>query len=108
MTERIWDQLLTQQGKTVFSQVGVSQQSGVIRRHALLAMDANYNFTGDKPDPISETSKRLQPVMRAFRSRVPRYKQDKCFKRDIDAVPEIDINGFDRDQCATALPSLAR
>ena len=108
MTERIWDQLLTQKGKTVFAQVGMSQQSSVIRCHALLLMDTNYNFTGDKPDPISETSKRLQPVMRAFRSRVPRYKQDKCFKRDIDAVPEIDINCFDHDQCASTLPGLAR
>ncbi len=59
MTERIWDQLLTQQGKAVFAQVGISQPSSVIRRHALLAVDANYNFTGDKPDPIPETSKHL-------------------------------------------------
>lgn len=108
MTERIWDQLLTQQGKTVFAQVEMSQQSGVIRHHALLVMDANYNFTGDKPDPISETSKRLQSVMRAFRSRVACYEQDKCCKRDIDAVPEIDIDCFDRNQCASTLPSLAR
>ena len=108
MTKRIWDQLLTQQAKTAFAQIWMLKQSGVIRRHALLVMDANYNFAGDKPDPISETSKRLQTVMRAFRSRVDRYEQDKCFKRDIAAVPEVHIDCFVLDQCASTLPSLAR
>tara|TARA_B100000686_G_scaffold314568_1_gene360745 strand:+ start:577 stop:756 length:180 start_codon:yes stop_codon:yes gene_type:complete len=59
MTERIWDQLLTPKGRTVFAQVGMGQQSGVVRRRALLVMDANYKFTGDKPDPMFETSKQL-------------------------------------------------
>mgnify|MGYP004317091287 CR=1 FL=1 len=45
--------------------------------------------------------------MRAFRPRVARYQQDKCFKRDINAVPEIDSDCFDRYQCASTLPSLA-
>jgi len=108
MTERIWDQLLTQQGKTVFAQVGVNQQSGVIRRHALLVMDANYNFTGNKPHPIFETSKLLKPVIRTLRYRVDRYAQGRFFKPYIDPPQEIVIDSLVRYQGASTLHNLAR
>ena len=58
MTERVWEQFLTEQDKAVFAQSGMGQRSGFGQRPALLVIDVNYNFTGDKPEPILESIKR--------------------------------------------------
>ena len=108
MNEPVWNKFLTERDKAVFDAAGYNERAGFGDRPVIVVIDVYYNFTGDKTDPMFETSKRLQPVMRAFRPRVARYQQRKYFKRDIDAVPEIDIDCFDRDQWASTLPSLAR
>ncbi len=58
MTERIWDQFLTERDKAVFAAAGYDQQAGFGERPALVVVDVNYNFTGDRPEPILESIKR--------------------------------------------------
>lgn len=58
MNNRIWDQYLTDRDKRVLSESGCWQQAGFGRRPALLVVDVNYNFVGDKPEPILQSIKR--------------------------------------------------
>lgn len=58
MTERVWDKFLTARDKQVFAAAGYAQPQGFGKRPALLIIDVNYNFCGDKPEPILESVKR--------------------------------------------------
>lgn len=58
MTERIWDKFLTDRDKQVFSASGYGAAGGFGQRPALLIIDVNYGFVGDKPEPILESIKR--------------------------------------------------
>lgn len=58
MTERIWDKFLTERDKAVFAASGYGAQGGYGERPALLVIDVNYNFTGDRPEPILDSIKR--------------------------------------------------
>jgi nicotinamidase-related amidase len=58
MTERIWDKFLTERDKAVFAASGYGAQGGFGERPALLVIDVNYNFTGDRPEPILDSIKR--------------------------------------------------
>ena len=60
MAERIWDAFLTERDKQVFAQSGYGALAGIekMERPALIVIDVNYNFCGDKPEPILESIKR--------------------------------------------------
>ena len=58
MTERIWDKFLTARDKAVFAAAGFAQPQGFGKKPALVIIDVNYNFCGDKPEPILESIKR--------------------------------------------------
>ncbi len=58
MTERIWDKFLTERDKAVFEASGYGAQGGFGDRPALLVVDVNYNFTGDRPEPILDSIRR--------------------------------------------------
>ena len=58
MSDRIWDQFLTERDKAVFKASGYGAQAGFGKRPALLIIDVNYAFVGDKPEPILESIKR--------------------------------------------------
>ena len=58
MTERIWDKFLTERDKQVFQAAGFSSPSEMGKRPVLLIIDVNYNFCGDRPEPILESIKR--------------------------------------------------
>lgn len=58
MAERIWDKFLTERDKAVFAASGYGAQGGFGERPALLVIDVNYNFTGDRPEPILDSIKR--------------------------------------------------
>jgi nicotinamidase-related amidase len=58
MTERVWDKFLTERDKQVFAAAGYGARSGFGKRPALLVIDVNYGFVGDKPEPILESIKR--------------------------------------------------
>lgn len=58
MAENIWDTFLTERDKQVFEAAGYGTRGGFGRRPALLVVDVNYGFVGDKPEPILESIKR--------------------------------------------------
>lgn len=55
---RIWDKYLPQRDRDILSAAGYSQRMGFGERPALVVIDVNYNFTGDRPEPIEESIKR--------------------------------------------------
>jgi len=58
MTERIWDKFLTERDKAVFAAGGFGARAGFGKRPALLVIDVNWAFCGERPEPIIEAIKR--------------------------------------------------
>ncbi len=58
MTEPIWNQFLTARDKAVFATSGYGARQGFGKRPALLVIDVNHAFCGDKPEPILESIKK--------------------------------------------------
>ena len=59
MTERLWDEFLTDRDKNVFKKSGFGAEAGFGKRPALLVIDVSYNFCGDQREPIIESIKRF-------------------------------------------------
>ena len=58
MSEPIWNQFLTERDKAVFATSGYGARQGFGKRPALLIIDVNWAFCGDKPEPILESIKK--------------------------------------------------
>jgi maleamate amidohydrolase len=58
MTEPVWTQFLTDRDKAVFKASGYGTRGGWGKRPALLVIDVNYAFCGDKREPILDSIKR--------------------------------------------------
>jgi len=58
MSEPIWDKFLTERDKQVFAAAGFGARQGFGKRPALLIIDVNYDFCGDRPEPILQSIKR--------------------------------------------------
>ena len=58
LNEPIWNKFLTERDRQVFAKAGFGARQGFGKRPALLIIDVNYNFCGDKPEPILESVKR--------------------------------------------------
>ena len=58
MTEPVWNQFLTERDKQVFAASGYGARGGFGKRPAVLVIDVNYAFCGDKPEPILESIKK--------------------------------------------------
>src|SRR5687768_2176673 len=58
MTERPWDPFLTERDKAVFKAGGYAARAGFGKRPALLVVDVNYAFCGDRREPLLESVKR--------------------------------------------------
>lgn len=58
MAERIWDKFLTERDRQVFAAAGYAAPQGFGQRPALVVVDVNYFFCGDRPEPILESIKR--------------------------------------------------
>jgi maleamate amidohydrolase len=56
----LWDDILTPRDKEVFALSGYGKRGGFGQRPAVLVIDVNYNFVGDKPEPILESVKRFR------------------------------------------------
>ena len=56
--EPIWNQFLTERDKAVFEAAGYGTRAGFGERPALLIIDVNYAFVGDRREPILESIKR--------------------------------------------------
>jgi nicotinamidase-related amidase len=55
-----WDDILSERDKQVFALSGYGKRAGFGQRPAVLIIDVNYNFVGDKPEPILESVKRFR------------------------------------------------
>ena len=55
---RIWDPYLPQRDRDILSGAGYSQRMGFGARPALIVVDVNYHFTGDKDEPVEDAIKR--------------------------------------------------
>ena len=58
MSARVWDAFLTDRDKEVFDASGYGARAGFGKRPALLVVDVNYAFCGDKREPVLESIKR--------------------------------------------------
>ncbi len=54
----IWDDVIPEQDRIVYERAGWGRRAGFGKRPALLVIDVNYNFVGDRPEPILESIKR--------------------------------------------------
>ena len=97
MSEPIWNKFLTERDKAVFAASGYGARGGFGKRPALLVIDVNYAFCGDKPEPILESIKRWRnscgeeswPAVAAIRSLI-----DKCH---IKGLPVLYTTGIRRE-----------
>jgi len=97
MSEPIWNQFLTERDKQVFAASGYGTRGGFGKRPALLVIDVNYAFCGDKSEPILESIKRWRnscgeeawPAVAAIRSLI-----DKAHDK---GLPVIYTTGIRRD-----------
>jgi nicotinamidase-related amidase len=58
MSERVWDRFLTERDKAVLKAAGYGRRAGFGRRPAVLVVDVNYAFAGDRPEPILQSIRR--------------------------------------------------
>jgi maleamate amidohydrolase len=58
MAGHVWDRFLTDRDKAVFAAGGFGARAGYGKRPALLVIDVNRAFCGDRPEPILESIKR--------------------------------------------------
>lgn len=58
MGERVWDKFLTERDKAVFAAGGFGARAGFGKRPALVIIDVNWAFCGERPEPILESIKR--------------------------------------------------
>jgi nicotinamidase-related amidase len=56
----IWDDILTERDRQVFGKAGYGRKAGFGQRPAVLVIDMNYNFVGDKPEPILKSVERFR------------------------------------------------
>jgi maleamate amidohydrolase len=56
----IWDDILTERDREVFAKSGYGKRAGFGARPAVLVIDMNYNFVGDKPEPIVKSIERFR------------------------------------------------
>lgn len=57
MSERIWDDFLTEQDMAVFKASGYGTRGDWGQRPALLVIDVSYGFTGEIDEPILDSIK---------------------------------------------------
>jgi maleamate amidohydrolase len=58
MSEPIWNQFLTERDKAVFAASGYGVRGGFGKRPALVIIDVNWAFCGDRPEPILQSIKK--------------------------------------------------
>jgi maleamate amidohydrolase len=97
MAEPIWNKFLTERDKAVFAASGYGARGGFGKRPALLVIDVNWAFCGDRPEPILDSIKRWRnscgedawAALPFIRSLI-----DKCHDK---GVPVLYTTGVRRD-----------
>ena len=64
MSEPVWDKFLTERDKAVFAAGGFGARAGFGKRPALLVIDVNWAFCGERPEPILEFDQALAHLLR--------------------------------------------
>lgn len=54
----IWDDVISERDRKIFADAGWGQRAGYGQRPAIMIIDMNYNFCGDRREPILESIKR--------------------------------------------------
>jgi len=57
---QVWDRFLSERDKRIFADAGYGVRQGFGQRPALIVVDMNYNFVGDRREPIEESIKRFR------------------------------------------------
>lgn len=57
---RIWDAVIPEEERRVFEAAGYGKRAGWGTSPALVVVDVNYNFVGDRPEPILDSIKRFR------------------------------------------------
>jgi len=60
MSEPVCNRFLTERDKQVFAASGFAERQGFGKRPAVMVVDVNYAFCGDRPEPILESIKRCR------------------------------------------------
>jgi len=97
MSEPVWNKFLTERDRAVFAASGYGTRGGFGKRPALVIIDVNWAFCGDRPEPILESIKRWRNscgedawiALPYIRSLI-----DKCHEK---GVPVIYTTGVRRD-----------
>jgi nicotinamidase-related amidase len=55
-----WDDIFSDRDKQVFEKSGYGKRAGFGQRPAVLVIDVNYNFVGDRPEPIIKSVERFR------------------------------------------------
>lgn len=58
--KRVWDEYLSERDRSIFAGAGYGVQQGFGARPAILVIDMNYNFVGDRREPIEDSIKRFR------------------------------------------------
>jgi maleamate amidohydrolase len=56
----VWDSFLSERDKNIFAGAGYGVRQGFGQRPALIVVDTNYNFVGDRREPVQESIKRFR------------------------------------------------
>ncbi|AYD04860.1 isochorismatase family protein [Neorhizobium sp. NCHU2750] len=97
MTERIWDQFLTERDKAVFAASGYGARGGFGKRPALIIIDVNWAFCSEKPEPILEAIKRWRNSCGEDAWEAMPYLQALINKAREREIPVIYTTGIRRD-----------
>ena len=99
----LWDDFLTPRDRQVFTRAGYGTRAGFGQRPVVLVIDVNYNFVGDRPEPIEQSvlrwrtscgeegwqaAERIARLLEGARSR----RVPVIYSTGIDSRPD----GFDR------------
>ena len=97
VTQRIWDEYLTERDKAVFKASGYGAKAGGGERPALLIIDVNYNFCGERSEPILDSIEKWRTSCgeEAWKA-LPEIRKliDKCHAK---GIPVIYTTGTVRD-----------
>src|SRR5690348_4516650 len=58
--KRVWDSFLSERDTRIFAESGYGMRQGFGKRPALIIVDINYNFVGDRREPIEDSVKRFR------------------------------------------------
>jgi len=96
MSEPIWNQYLTERDKAVFAASGYGARGGFGKRPALLVIDVNWAFCGERPEPILDSIKRWRNSCGEDAWVALKYIEALIDKAHLQGIPVIYTTGIRR------------